>query len=185
MSKTVLIVEDEKVLRESLAELLGEEGHNVIQAPDGKAAHDLILQRSVDLVLSDIRMPEMDGLTLLGHLQKIAPQTPVIVLTAFGTVQSAVSAMKSGAYDYLLKPANFDDVLMKVARALDFGEMTATQKVITDQLAEESLFHNLVGTSKEMAKLFEMVRKLSTVKSNVIIVGESGTGKELFARAIH
>ena len=118
MSKTVLIVEDEKVLRESLAELLGEEGHEVIQAPDGKAAYELILQRSVDLVLSDIRMPEMDGLTLLGHLQKVAPQTPVIMITAFGTVESAVAAMRAGAYDYLLKPVQFDDVLLKVQRAL-------------------------------------------------------------------
>jgi len=183
--KSVLIVEDENVLRESLAELLAEEGYEVLQAQNGKVAYDLVLQRPVDVVLSDIHMPEMDGISLLGHLQKIAPQTPVIILTAFGTVQSAVSAMKSGAYDYLLKPANFDDVLLKVNRALEFGEMSATQKVITEQLAEESLFHNLVGTSKEMGKLFDMVRKLSTVKSNVIIVGASGTGKELFAKSIH
>src|SRR3954469_14467444 len=114
MSKSVLIVEDENVLRESLAELLAEEGYEVVQAPNGKAAYDLVLQRSVDVVLTDIHMPEMDGITLLGHLQKMTPQTPVIILTAFGTVQSAVSAMKSGAYDYLLKPANFDDVLLKV-----------------------------------------------------------------------
>src|SRR4051812_16563329 len=185
MSKTVLIVEDEKVLRESLAELLGEEGHDVIQAADGKAAYELILQRPVDLVLSDIRMPEMDGLTLLGHVQKIAPQTPVIMITAFGTVESAVAAMRAGAYDYLLKPVQFDDVLLKVERALHFSEMSRSQKVITEQLAADSTFHNLVGNSQSILKLFDVVRKLSTVKSNVLIVGESGTGKELFARAIH
>src|SRR4051794_2491248 len=185
MSKTILIVEDEKVLRESLAELLAEEGHEVIQAPDGKAAHELILQRPVDLVLSDIRMPEMDGLTLLGHLQKIAPQTPVIMVTAFGTVESAVGAMRAGAYDYLLKPVQFDDVLLKVQRALQFSEMSRSQKVITEQLAAESTFHNLVGNSQAITRLFDTVRKLSTVKSNVLIVGESGTGKELFARAVH
>src|SRR3954464_69031 len=185
MSKTVLIVEDEKVLRESLAELLSEEGHDVLQAPDGKVAHDLILQRSVDLVLSDIRMPEMDGLTLLGHLQKIAPQTPVIMITAFGTVESAVAAMRAGAYDYLLKPVQFDDVLLKVQRALQFSEMSRSHKVITEQLAADSTFHNLVGNSQAITKLFDTVRKLSTVKSNVLIVGESGTGKELFARAVH
>jgi two-component system response regulator PilR (NtrC family) len=185
MSKTILIVEDEKVLRESLAELLAEEGHEVIQAPDGKAAHELILQRPVDLVLSDIRMPEMDGLTLLGHVQKIAPQTPVIMVTAFGTVESAVAAMRAGAYDYLLKPVQFDDVLLKVQRALQFSEMSRSQKVITEQLAAESTFHNLIGNSQAITRLFETVRKLSTVKSNVLIVGESGTGKELFARAVH
>jgi two-component system response regulator PilR (NtrC family) len=185
MSKTVLVVEDETVLRESMAELLTEEGYTVVQAGDGKAAYDLVLQQPVDLVLSDVRMPNMDGMSLLDHLKKVAPETPVIMLTAFGTVQSAVGAMKAGAYDYLLKPVNFDDVLLKVQRALEFGELSRVSKAMTEQLAEPALFHNLVGNSREMGKLFDTVRKLSTVKSNVIIVGESGTGKELFARAIH
>ncbi len=185
MPKTLLIVEDETVLRESLAELLAEEGYAVEQAADGRAAHQRLLRGPVDLVLSDVRMPEMDGLTLLGHIRRIAPQTPVIMLTAYGTVESAVAAMRDGAHDYLLKPVQFDDVLMKIARALEFGEMSRNRKVVTDQLAEESTFHNLVGASQSMARLFATVRKLSAVKSNVIIVGESGTGKELFARAIH
>jgi two-component system response regulator PilR (NtrC family) len=130
-------------------------------------------------------MPEMDGVVLLGHLQKVAPQTPVIMMTAFGTVESAVAAMRSGAYDYLLKPVNFDDLLTKVGRALQFTEMVRAQRVITEQLAEGSTFHDLVGRSASMTRLFDTVRKLSTVKSNVLIIGESGTGKELFARAIH
>jgi two-component system response regulator PilR (NtrC family) len=183
--KSILIVEDERVLRESLAELLTDEAYEVLQAPDGKAAHQIVLQRPVDVVLSDIRMPEMDGMTLLGHLQQIAPQTPVIMITAFGTVESAVAAMRAGAYDYLLKPVQFDDVLVKVQRAVQFGELQRSQRVITEQLAAQSMFHNLVGDARNMQKLFDVVRKLSTVKSNVLIVGESGTGKELFARAIH
>lgn len=185
MGKSILIVEDEQVLRESLAELLAEEGYEVLQAADGKAARELVLGRPVDLVLSDVRMPEMDGIELLGHLHQIAPQTPVIMLTAYGTVESAVAAMRGGAFDYLLKPVQFDDVLLKVQRALEFGEMSRTRQVMTEQLAEESTFHNLVGNAAGMQKLFDLVRKLSTVKSNVIITGESGTGKELFARAIH
>jgi two-component system response regulator PilR (NtrC family) len=185
MPKTILIAEDENVLRESLAELLTEEGYEVLQSPHGKAAYETALQRPVDLVISDVRMPEMDGMTLLGHLQKIAPQTPVIVMTAYGTVESAVAAMRAGAYDYLLKPVNFDDVLLKVQRALEFSELSRSRNVITEQLAQDATFHNLVGNSKSMTKLFDTVKKLSTVKSNVLIVGESGTGKELFARAIH
>jgi DNA-binding NtrC family response regulator len=185
MAKSVLLAEDETVLRESLAELLATEGYEVLQAANGKEAYALVLERPVDVVLTDMRMPEMDGLTLLGHLQQIAPQTPVIVVTAFGTVETAVNAMRSGAHDYLLKPVQFDDMLLKVQRALEFGELSRTQKVITEQLAEESTFHNLVGHSQSMAKLFAMVKRLSSVKSNVVIVGESGTGKELFARAIH
>ena len=185
MPTTILIVEDETVLRESLAELLVEEGYEILQAADGKAAHQLILERGVDLVLSDVRMPEMDGLTLLGHLRQAAPQTPVIMITAYGTVESAVAAMRAGAVDYLLKPVQFDDMLLKIERALQFGEMSRTQKVMTEQLAADSTFHNLVGNAPGMMRLFEMVRKLSTVKSNVLIIGESGTGKELIARAVH
>ncbi|MCY2954141.1 MAG: sigma-54 dependent transcriptional regulator [Planctomycetota bacterium] len=185
MAKTILIVEDETVLRESLAELLVGEGYEVRQAADGKAAYDLVMHQPVDLVLSDVRMPEMDGLTLLCQLQKLAPETPVIMITAYGTVETAVAAMRTGAHDYLLKPVQFDDVLVKIRRALDFREMSVTQRVMTEQLAQESTFHNLVGRSQSMNRLFETVRKLSTVKSNVLIVGESGTGKELFARAIH
>src|SRR5687768_2163961 len=166
MGKSILIAEDEAVLRSSLAELLTEEGYEVLQAADGKAAHAMVLQRPVDLVLSDIRMPEMDGLVLLDALQKVVPQTPVIMMTAFGTVESAVAAMRAGAYDYLLKPVNFDDLLTKVSRALQFSEMARAQRVITEQLAEGSTFHNLVGHSAPMARLFETVRKLSTVKSN-------------------
>ena len=185
MKATILIVEDEAVLRQSLAELLGEEDYEVLQAPDGKAAHALVLERPVDLVLSDVRMPEMDGITLLEHLQRIAPQMPVIIITAFGTVDSAVAAMRAGATDYLLKPVQFDDVLLKVERALEHDDMLRARNVMTEQAAAETMFHNLVGGAAIMQTLFEMVRKLSTVKSNVLIIGESGTGKELFARAIH
>jgi len=185
MAKTILIAEDEFVLRDSIAELLTEEGYEVLQAPDGKVAHGILLERAVDLVLSDVRMPEMDGLTLLGHARQIAPQMPIIMITAYGTVESAVAAMRGGAYDYLLKPAQFDDVLLKVKRAIEFGELSRSHQVITEQLAAGSTFHDLVGNSRSMTKLFETVRKLASVKSNVIITGESGTGKELFARAVH
>src|SRR5512133_2717074 len=112
MAKTILIAEDETVLRESLAELLTDERYDVIQAPDGKAAYKVVLERPVDLVLSDVRMPEMDGVALLTELHKLAPETPVIMLTAYGTVESAVAAMRLGARDYLLKPVQFDDVLL-------------------------------------------------------------------------
>jgi two-component system response regulator PilR (NtrC family) len=185
MTKTILIVEDETILRESLSELMTGEGFEVLQAADGKAAHAIVLDRPVDVVVTDVRMPGMDGITLLAHLRQIAPQTPVIVATAFGTVETAVSAMRSGAYDYLLKPVQFEDMLLKVQRALEYGEMARTQKIMTEQLAGQSTFHHLVGNSLAIAKLFEMAKRLSDVKSNVVIVGESGTGKELFARAIH
>jgi two-component system response regulator PilR (NtrC family) len=185
MTTRVLLVEDEQMLRESLAQLLTDEGYQVVQAPDGKAGYDAALAQTFDLVLSDIRMPTMDGMTLLANLQKLAPQTPVVVITGFGTVDSAVAAMRAGAADYLLKPVQFEDVLMRIRRALEFGEMRRDRRILTEQLAAQSTFHNLIGESPSITRLFELVRKLSTVRSSVLIVGESGTGKELFARAIH
>jgi len=185
MATSILLVEDEKLLRESLAELLQGEGYEVVQAADGKAGHDAAIGRPFDIVLTDIRMPGMDGMSLLQHLQQLAPQTPVVVLTAFGTVESAVAAMRAGAADYLLKPVQFEDVLMRVRRALEVGEMRRDRRIITEQLAAQSTFHNLIGESSALEKLFDLARKLSGVRSSVLIVGESGTGKELFARAIH
>ena len=185
MAQSILIVEDEQVLRESLAELFTDEGFEVRQAANGREGYESVVADPVDLVITDVRMPEVDGMTLLGRLAQAAPQTPVIVMTAYGTVESAVAAMRGGAFDYILKPVEFDDVLIKVRRALDFAELSRTRKVLTDQIAQESGFHDLIGQSAPMQKLFETVRKLSTVKSSVLIVGESGTGKELIARAIH
>ncbi len=185
MPKSILIAEDEQVLRESLAELLTQEGYEVVAAANGKAAQAAAIERPFDLVLSDIRMPEMDGITLLGHLARLAPQTPVIMLTAFGTVDSAVKAMQAGAVDYLLKPVQFEDLLLRIKRAIEHGEMARSNQRMTDQLAAESSFHNLVGESAPMKRLFGLVHKLAAVKSTVLLLGESGTGKELFARAIH
>lgn len=185
MNKTILLVEDEKLLRESLAQLLAEEGYKVTQAADGQEGYNLALAQPFDLVLTDIRMPRMDGVALLQHLQQLAPQTPVIVITAFGTIDSAVAAMRSGAADYLLKPVQFEDVLLRVRRALEYGEMRRDRRILTEQLAASSTFHNLIGESPALTGLFDLARKLSTVRSSVLIVGESGTGKELFARAIH
>jgi len=185
MSKAVLIVDDERVLRESMASLLDDEGYDVIQAENGRVAHQILLDRTVDIVLSDIRMPEMDGMDLLSHMRQLAPQTPVIMMTAYGTVQDAVSAIRIGAWDYLLKPVQFDELLLKIDRALRFGEVSKDRDAMAEQLGAESAFHNLVSESPNILDLFEQVRKLSTVKSNVLIVGASGTGKELFAKAIH
>lgn len=183
--KTILIAEDEELLRQSLAELLQQEGYQVSEAANGREAFELAIKQPFDLVITDIRMPEMDGMTLLGRLQELASQTPVIVVTAFGTVESAVAAMRGGAADYLLKPMQFDEVLMRVRRALEFGEMRRDRRFLTEQLAAQSAFHNLIGESPAMQRLFDLARKLSGVRSSVLIVGESGTGKELFARAIH
>ena len=183
--KTILIAEDEQVQRESMAAMLIDEGYQVLQAGDGKDAYDLVLKQPVDVVLSDLRMPRMDGMALLEHMQMLAPETPVIMLTAYGTIPNTVAAMRAGAVDYLLKPVQFHDLLRRIRRALDRREVRHSRQVMTEQLSADSSFHNLVGQSHSMQKLFATVRKLSSVKSNVLITGESGTGKDLFAQAIH
>lgn len=185
MSGTILIVEDERVLREALASLLESEGYTVFKAANGREAYELVIERPVDVVLSDVRMPEMDGMELLRRLRQTIPETPVIILTAFGSVETAVEAMREGATDYLIKPVQFDEVLLRVARARDTAQRTRERRVMTEQLAAEHTFHNIVSEARNMRELFEKARKLSDVKSTVLILGESGTGKELFARAIH
>ncbi len=185
MAKVILIAEDVQMQREALATMLTEEGYEVLQAGNGKEAYDLVLDRPVDVIISDVRMPEMDGMVLLKHIQKLAPETPMIMVTAYGSIQSTVAAMRLGAVDYLVKPVQFQELLLKVQRALDRREMRHARQVITERLSATSSFHNLVGQSQSMQQLFQMVRKLSKVKSNVLITGESGTGKDLFAQAIH
>ncbi|MHC4994528.1 MAG: sigma-54-dependent transcriptional regulator [Planctomycetota bacterium] len=185
MAKSILIAEDEPGLCRSLAALLSDEGYIVTAVNDGREAFSLILDQPFDIVITDVRMPEMDGVTLLGNLQRTAPQTPVIVITAFATVEDAVSTMRAGAFDYLQKPIDFDGLLAKVERAIKYGDLCHTRDVLTDQLAADVAFENMVGDSSVMTRLFEMVQKLSMVKSTVLVHGESGTGKELIARAVH
>jgi len=185
MTKTILIAEDEEILRDTLASLLRDEGFDALTAADGEAAYRIALEQEVDLVLSDVRMPNMDGLTLLNKLQELQPDTPVLMLTAFGTVETAVSAMQAGAWDFLLKPVQFDELLVKVRRALEHRDLVRNQRRMVHEAASGSSFHDLVSQSPSMQTLFEQARKLSAIKSTVLLLGESGTGKELFARAIH
>lgn len=173
------------MLRESLAALLTDEGFEVVEAEDGVAAKRIVLDRPVDIVLTDVRMPQADGLDLLEEVRRSAPETPVIVMTAYGTVDAAVQAMRAGARDYILKPVKFDDLLVRVQRALEFSEVTRDRRMLSDQLASQSSFHEIVADSQQMLQLFDLVRKLNSVKSTVLVSGESGTGKELVARALH
>ena len=181
----VLIVDDESSQRIGLAAMVSAWGMTPETAGDGNEALEKLNHFAADVILTDLNMPGLDGFGLLQRLREIGDAPPAIVLTAYGTVESAVGAMRMGAVDYLLKPVDFNDVLLKIQRATTYKEMRHTHKVITEQLAEGSTFHNLVGHSVAMGKLFEMVKKLSSVRSNVLLVGESGTGKELFARAVH
>jgi DNA-binding NtrC family response regulator len=152
--RSLLLVDDEQILRESLAELLSER-YEVVATADGQEAYAKALERPFDLVLTDLRMPGMDGMALLERMKALAPQTPVVVMTAFGTVDNAVAAMRAGAADYVLKPVQFEDVLMRLEKALAYGDLARTREVLTQQAAAQSTFHNLVGHAPAMTGLFD------------------------------
>ena len=176
---TILIVDDEKSMRDFLKILLTKEGYEVIVAGDGNQAMTALGKNRVDLVISDIRMPGMGGLELLAKVKDEADDIPVIMITAFASPNDAVQAMKSGAYDYISKPFNVDEIKSVIYTATNRVESTLKLQ----QAAE--LFPEIIGESKEMQKIFDMINRIAPTPANVLIYGESGTGKELVAQAIH
>jgi two-component system NtrC family response regulator len=183
--KTILLVDDDASQRKVIEFWLREEGYSTLTAGDGKSALPILEERSPDLVVADIRMPGMDGLELLSRIRAINQDTPVILMTAFGTVNNAVDAMKLGATDYLLKPLNPEELKIIVRRALERQDLLDENRSLR-KLADAGLrFENLVGCSQKMRDVFELTLQVSRRDSTVVLTGESGTGKELLARAIH
>lgn len=176
---TILIVDDEKSMRDFLKILLAKEGYEVIVAGDGDQALAALDQNHVDLVISDIRMPGISGLELLSKIKEESEDIPVIMITAFASPNDAVQAMKDGAYDYISKPFNVDEI-----KSVIYAATNRTESTLKVQQAEE-LFPEIIGKSKEMLKIFDMINRIAPTPANVLIYGESGTGKELVAQAIH
>ncbi len=184
-TRSVLVVDDDDAMREMLLSLLEAGGF----APEGAATADLALEaagaREFDAVLSDIRMPGRDGFELLGELRERRPETPVILMTAFGSIDSAVEAMRAGAFDYITKPFKRDAVLATLERAIERRELEAENRRLRRAVDQTSSFGDLIGTSPAMREIFALIRKISSSRSSVLITGESGTGKEVVARTIH
>jgi DNA-binding NtrC family response regulator len=184
---SVLVVDDEPLIRETLAEYLGQEGLDVSTCASAEEALQLAAGRRFDVVLCDVQLPGMDGLELLERIQRISPETFVLLITAYATVENAVEAFQRGAHDYLMKPILLDEVLGKVRRLLAHRALYRENQWLHRELnlgrTTEGEF--IVGTSPAMAAVVEVVRKVAPTRSTVLIVGESGTGKELIARAIH
>lgn len=176
---SVLVVDDERGMRDFLKILLEKEGHKVVTAAKGQKALDILESKSIELVISDIRMPEMSGIELLEIIKEKTPGLPVIMITAFASPDDAVMAMKNGAFDYISKPFNVDEIISVIRSAT----AKSGSKAQTEELREN--FPNIIGQSREMLKIFDMIRRVAPTPANVLIYGESGTGKELVAQAIH
>lgn len=183
--ETILLVDDERNYHLPLTTLFKHEGYDTVSAYSGNEAWEIILERDIDLVLSDMTMPNGDGLELLGRIKGNRPEIPVVMLTAFGTVELAVEAMKRGAFDYLTKPCPNDEMLRTVAKALEVGRLERQNKELRSALTQKYSFGNLIGKSKPMLELYQILEKVAPTKANVLVTGESGTGKELVAQALH
>ncbi len=185
MKPTILLADDEATFRETFAKVLEEEGMIVTAVGDGKAAIDAVMKHSYAVAILDIQMPGANGIKVLREIARIRPETRVIMITAYGTVEMAVEAIKLGACDYVMKPVMFDDVLAKIRQHLKYVELQRENTELKRELDQEFDINRIIGRSRPMQKVFEMIRKVAGTRSNVLITGESGTGKELVARAIH
>lgn len=185
MKSRVLVVDDEESIREFLEIMLRKEGYEVTCAEDGQKALDIIKKKSFDLVISDLQMPNMTGIELLKHVKDQYPDILFMMITAFGTTETAVEAMKLGAYDYITKPFKIDEVRIIIANALRSKNLEVENRTLKKELTKEYSFQNLVGNSETMHRIYEMIKRVSQTPTNVLVTGESGTGKEMVAKAIH
>jgi len=181
----ILVVDDEKSMRDFLAIMLKKEGHDVVTAANGTDALKAIHGEIFDLVISDVKMPGMDGIAVLKSIKEISPETVVIMITAFATAETAVEAMKLGASDYIFKPFKNDELKLIIDNSLEKRFLKKENTLLKREMESRAGFENFVGKSEAMQKVFSLIRQVSQSSSTVLITGESGTGKELVARAIH
>lgn len=185
MKPRILAVDDEESIREFLEIMLKKEGYEVTTAEDGQKAVELLKKKTFDMVISDLQMPNMTGMELLKYVKDNHPDLVFMIITAFGTTESAVEAMKLGAYDYITKPFKIDEVRIVIANALRSKDLEVENKQLKREMQKEYSFQNLVGNSEKMHQIYELVKRVSQSPTNVLITGESGTGKEMVAKAIH
>ena len=185
MDREILLADDEVTFRETFAKVLREEDMSVTVVGNGTDAIDAITKQPFGVVVLDIRMPGADGIKVLREIMRMRPETRVIMVTAYGTVEMAVEAIKLGACDYVMKPVVMDDILTKIRQNMKYLDLREENKQLKQELTRRFDISQIIGKSPAMRSVFEMIRKVAPTKSNVLITGKSGTGKELVARAIH
>ena len=185
LMETILIVDDEKNYLVVLEALLGAEGYEILTSNDAKAALATVREADLDLVITDMKMPGMSGMELLEQCKKMKTELPVIMMTAFGTIEMAVEAMKKHAYDYIQKPFENEQLKQTIKKALENYRLVKENKLLTKALSDRYRYGNIIGKSKPILKVFDLIDKVSRSKASVLITGSSGTGKELVAKAIH
>lgn len=185
MPELILVIEDKKSMADMLARTLEAEGYKAITAASGEEGVQKALKEKADLVLTDLKLPAMSGLDVLKRLKERRPFLPVIMMTAFGSIETAVEAVKAGAYDFLTKPFDTSHLLVLIERALESGRMSAENLALKEEFSESLGMPRMTGSSPAFLKAFELIKKAAPTKATVLVTGESGTGKELFARALH
>lgn len=182
---TILVADDEALARQGIAEALQEEGYRVYEAADGSAALQLLDEMDVDIVISDLKMPGADGIAVLKRIQETHPETMVMLMTAYASVETVVNALRLGAHDYLLKPLLLDDVLHKVRHLLAHKQQAQELQLLRREVTRLANFDSLVGHSPAMQEVFALIQKVAPTNATVLITGESGVGKEVVARLLH
>jgi DNA-binding NtrC family response regulator len=185
MSQRILIVDDEEKIRKILAQLLTDENYIVETAGDGEKAMEIMGAFDPDLILMDQKMPGINGIETMVRIKEKHPEKTVIILTAHASIELAVEAIKKGAYDYLSKPFDNEELLIIIHRALEHTRLSGEITVLKKQLQEKYSFRNIIGVSSGMQRVFDQINRVSDTNATVLIQGESGTGKELAAKAIH
>ncbi len=185
MNESILIADDETDIRESLTIVMESEGFRCTAVSNGEEALQKINESEYDILITDIMMPKLDGMKLLDSVVHLSPQTVVVIMTAYASIESAVVALRKGASDYLLKPLEFDEVIVRIKQLLKQKQLILENKILKKQIDKQYNFNNIIGKSRAMQRIYNLIKQISAAPTNVLITGPSGTGKELVARAIH